>query len=96
MTIEGIKVTLRWGTAGFGLLAAVLWAIASFSNVPPREDDEATPMDLAQGIQVTTIHNSGKRTDVLATARRQTFWNGWAALAASIAAGCQVVAQFLE
>jgi hypothetical protein len=88
--MEQVRTALTLGAAVFGLLAAVLWAIASFRKIPPHEDDPSAPMEQRQGFQMTSIAKDGKQTDILATAESQTFWNGWAALSAAIAAVCQV------
>jgi hypothetical protein len=58
----------------------------------PDELDEEGMHPLA----FTEVHRSGKVIDILKTAARQTYWNGWAALAAAAAALAQAVATALE
>lgn len=78
------KSLLVFVAAAFGLIAAVLWALASYQRVrhDPKEVDE-------QGLHPFAIVETKGNVDVLKTADRQTRWNGWAALAASIAAAAQ-------
>jgi hypothetical protein len=50
-----------------------------------RDEDGMYPLALTEG-------NGGRRIDVLRTAASQTYWNGWAAMAAAIAAAANAVA----
>jgi hypothetical protein len=83
-----IKTALTWGAAIFGLTAAALWAYASYQSVAfdPDERDEGGWHPAA------IVERTGTReADVIKTAKRQSYWNGLAALAASVAAICQVL-----
>jgi hypothetical protein len=77
-----MKSLAEWSAIFFGFLAAALWAYASFQKVENDPTDKS-----AKFIE----HTGSRAIDVLATARRQTYWNGWAALAASLAALSQAL-----
>jgi len=76
-----------------GFVSAALWAFASFQTVAP--DDGVHD---AAGLQpLRIIETEGRRaTDILATAKRQTFWNGWAAGAAAAAAAAQALSLLFD
>ncbi len=65
----------------FALAAALLWFKSTIVKVQPNE----TPDE--NGVIEASIMSEG--ADVIATARRQNYWNRWGALAASIAALAQ-------
>lgn len=69
--------------AAFGCGAALLWFKATVVTV--IADSNSNEFQI-------TEEKGGKRVDVLETADRQTWWNRWAAAAASIAALCQAAA----
>ena len=79
-----LVVLLNWTTAALSLLAAAFWLTAGIVRVPYV--DEGTSVHI-----VSTDENTGKETDVLGTARRQTYWNRWAAVAAALAASSQAI-----
>ena len=67
----------------FSVVAAVLWTFASYQKVSVSDNER----DEAGMRPFRLIRTDGAdRTDILKTSERQTFWNGWAALAAAIAA----------
>ena len=74
---------LTWMAAAFGCGAALLWFKATVVTV--IADSNSNEFQI-------TEEKGGKRVDVLETADRQTWWNRWAAAAASIAALCQAAA----
>jgi hypothetical protein len=81
-------LVLTVAAATFGLIAAGLWLFASFQRVAAKPDHLVT---LEDGLQVIDVDDeTGHRVDVYATAKRQTYWNGMAAVFASAAAVCQV------
>jgi hypothetical protein len=88
MDTHTIKGVASAASVVLGLIAALLWLFASYQTVRPSTKPDENGM---YPMQIIEIHDSGKRVDVLATAKRQTFWNAWAALSASLAAFCQVL-----
>jgi hypothetical protein len=68
----------------FSVVAAVLWTFASYQKVSVSDNErDETGMRPFRLIRT----DGADRTDILMkTSERQTFWNGWAALAAAIAA----------
>jgi hypothetical protein len=49
----------------------------------------------SQDAMISILDHRGRPVDVIATAARQTYWNGLAALAAAAAAICQLPIAFL-
>jgi hypothetical protein len=90
MTKENIKLGLSCAAALFAFIAGVLWLFASLQNVKPTDKSRFSSEIL---ISLPTIN--GEDSDILATSARQNYWNGWAALAASIAAMCQIPLAFM-
>jgi hypothetical protein len=68
---------------------ALLWMVASLRKVDfdPEQRDEVGMSPMA----ITEV-GGGRTTDVLRTAAMQTYWNGWAATAAAVAAAANAVA----
>jgi hypothetical protein len=91
MPYDQIKLTLGVLAAGFGLAAAGLWIFASFQYVEP---ETGSPFE-SQDTLISVVDRGGRVVDVIATAARQTYWNGMAALAAAGAAICQLPIAFL-
>jgi hypothetical protein len=91
MSGDHIKLILGVLAATFGLAAAVLWIFASFQCVAP---DPKSPF-ASQDAMIDIVDHRGRPTDVIATAARQTYWNGWAALCAAVAAICQLSIAFV-
>ena len=91
MPHDQIKLVLGILAAAFGLVAAGLWIFASYQNVTP---ETKSPFE-SQGFLIANVDHDGRRSDVIATAARQTYWNGWAALATAAAAICQLPIAFL-
>lgn len=75
-----------------GALAAGLWLYASKQRVPFRNEKQQTG---TYPLAMVDVDDEGNKIDILKTAERQTFWNGWAAGAASIAAICQALSPLL-
>jgi hypothetical protein len=71
---------LSWASVGIGFLAAVLWFIASKVWVRYKEPTGN------QMIPAAVVENG---VNVLETAKRQTWWNMWAALATGVSVGLQ-------
>jgi hypothetical protein len=90
-TQEIIKSGLGAASAGFGFAAAILWLFASLQNVRPRDKSSFN----TSAILINIPNIKGEASDVLATAARQSYWNGWAALSAAIAAMCQAPLVFM-
>ena len=86
------KTLLFWTSAVFGFIAAVLWMIASFRKV---EFDPEVRDDAGNYPGAIIASENGQRVDFLKTAESQTYWNGWAAIAASIAAATNAGAGML-
>ena len=82
-----IEIALNWATVFFGFLAAGLWLQSTITAVPPDPNSNEF---------VIIKKDNGKETDVLATARRQVWWNRWAAAATGAAALCQAVVMMLR
>ncbi|WFU84842.1 hypothetical protein QA645_19500 [Bradyrhizobium sp. CIAT3101] len=82
MTQEEIKLALKIVTIAFSLLAGVLWLFASLQNVRPTDKSKFANPDILFNLP----NFNGEMSDVLATAARQSYWNGWASLCASLAA----------
>jgi len=91
MPHDQIKLALGVLAAVFGLAAAALWIFASYQHVAP---ETKSPFE-SQGFLISTVDRNGRAIDVIATAARQTYWNGLAALAAAIAAIFQLPIAFL-
>jgi hypothetical protein len=85
-----IRLVLGTLAAVFGLIAAGLWIFASYQHVVPETKG---PFE-SQDFLIATVDHNGRRSDVIATAARQTYWNGWAALASAVAAICQLPIAF--
>jgi hypothetical protein len=91
--VAHMKEIVGWAGAGFALAAAILWFSASHQKVDhdPNETDEqgAYPFAITERV--------GKRTiDIMKTAASQTKLNGWAALAAAVAAALQTILLILS
>ncbi len=84
MTVE---LALNRGTVFFGFLAAALWFKSTITSVPPDPNSNEF---------VITETDNGKKTDVLATAKQQVWWNKWAAAATGGAALCQAIVMTLQ
>jgi carbon starvation protein CstA len=76
---------LSIGVIVFSAAAAVFWFLAAFTWVSSARNNRPWP----DGWAPAQITENG--ANVVATARRQTFWNRFAALAACLAAICQAV-----
>jgi hypothetical protein len=71
-----------------GLIAAALWFRATVVSVAPDPNSHEA--------QITkTPSDGGPAIEILATAKAQTRWNKWAAVATGIAALCQALALLL-
>jgi len=83
-----MKTILLWVSAIAGLIATVLWFMATFVQVDYKrtlkKDGTAEPA-------ITEDENGGREIDVLLTAKRQTRWNRWAALATGISMLAQAI-----
>jgi hypothetical protein len=90
VTKENIKLGLSCAAALFGFIAGVLWLFASLQNVKPTDQSK-----FASELLISLPNIGGEDSDVLATSARQSYWNGWAALAASVAAMCQIPLAFM-
>jgi hypothetical protein len=71
---------LPWASAAVGFLAAILWFIASTVRVPYKE-----PTD--NRLREFSMTEDG--VDILKTAKKQTWWNKWAALATCVSIALQ-------
>jgi hypothetical protein len=95
-----IEQVTTWAAIGSALTAAVLWLFASRVSVkaPPVEPpgDPKRPNDMiwvdeTKGLQIVTQTGS-EIVDVLETARAQSKWNSYAAMAAALSASLQALA----
>ena len=77
-------IFLNWVTTLFSIFAAIFWMAAGFARVPYVDDGKGMSL-------ISTDDKTGKETDILKTARKQTKWNRWAAVSASIAAASQAI-----
>ncbi len=77
-TAKGI---LNIVSAVFALAAAILWFQSTVVKVQPNE--------MPDGKEIIEGSIDANGADVVATARRQNYWNRWGALAAAIAALAQ-------
>jgi hypothetical protein len=66
-------------------------AFASLQNVKPIDQSK-----FASELLISLPSIGGEDSDVLETSARQSYWNGWAALAASVAAMCQIPVAFMR
>jgi hypothetical protein len=83
--LNSAKTALTWAAAFFSLAAAALWLKATIVSV--------TPDPKSQDAQITETFGDGRSpVDILATAKAQTYWNKWAAIATGIATICQAIA----
>jgi hypothetical protein len=99
-----IQIIAAWSSVLFAVAAAALWYWASKVAVTTKPvdppDDPKHPNDMIwvdddKGLQIVT--QSGKQiVDVLATARNQSRWNSYAAIAAAISALLQATALAAE
>ncbi len=87
-----MREVLSWISIVAGAVAAGLWFFASVQFVRYRDQTDEKGWGPAALVEE---RDDGTSVDVWKTASRQTYWNAWAALAASIAAGCQVATQML-
>ena len=87
---EEIKLGLSIAAAVFGLAAAGLCLFASVQNVKPTGESK-----FASEVLISLPNINGQDSDVLATAARQTYWNGYAALCAALAAMFQAPTMFM-
>jgi hypothetical protein len=91
MSRDQIKLVFGILAAVFGVAAAGLWIFASYQHVEPESKSRFESQDA----MITILDHRGRPVDVIATAARQTYWNGLAALAAAAAAICQLPMAFL-
>ena len=75
---------LSWASAGFGFLAAALWFLATKARVVYHER-----ADPKTGMIGAAITENG--IDVIETAKQQTWWNMWAAIATSVSVAFQAI-----
>jgi hypothetical protein len=85
MMPTNLSALLSWGVIVFSGTAALFWAIAAFSWVNAQITDKPDK----ESWYAARVTDAG--TDVIASARRQTFWNRFAAGSACLAALCQMV-----
>ena len=83
-----MKDKLQCASALVGVIAALLWLIATLVYVRPRTRQSEAGWDDAQ----ITANDQ----DVIETARLQTWWNMWAALATGVAAALQAASYFFN
>ena len=88
------KTAMTWGTALFGFIAAALWFLAGFVNVPYKWPGLGEIND-NPAVFTGEWGDKSKAIDLLNTAQRQTRWNTWAAMAAAMAAICQSISLML-
>jgi len=87
-----IKTVLLWASAISGFIAAALWFGATIVRVPYKQ---RIVKGMAEPALVETDDDTGRETDVLYTAKRQTKWNMWAALFTAISVFCQAISLML-
>jgi len=73
----------------FGFISAILWIKSSCVKLPYKEKKDRFGLIPSS---ITDEDEDGTIIDVLETAKEQTKWNKWAALAAGLAAFSQVIA----
>jgi hypothetical protein len=73
-----------WASVAFGLLAAVLWSVASIIRARYRPR-----INSATGLTDFSIAANG--VDLLRTAQVQTMWNMWAALSTRVSVALQAL-----
>jgi hypothetical protein len=81
-----MKSCLLWASAVFGLVAALLWFYATIVKVDYRR---TLKKDGSPEPAITEDENGGREINVLETAKKQTYWNMWAALATGLSMLCQ-------
>jgi amino acid permease len=81
LTIESVCHALPWVSAGAGFIAAILWFIASVARIRFRDFERETKN------REFAIEYEG--VDILETAKLQTWWNMWAAIATGISVALQ-------
>jgi hypothetical protein len=95
-----IEKVATWGAVLFAVIAAVLWYWAARVTVkskpidPPGDQKRPNDMiwvDDEKGLQIVT-QNGSNIVDVLETARTQSRWNSYAAIAAALSAALQAAA----
>ena len=77
-------IILNWVTTLFLIFAAIFWMAAGFTRVAYVDDGKGMKL-------VRTDEKTGKETDILGTATKQTLWNRWAAGSAAVAAASQAI-----
>jgi hypothetical protein len=85
-----MKTTLVWISAISGLIAAVLWFIATVIKVDYKEIMKNGFVDAA-----ITENENGRQIDILLTAKQQTLWNRWAALVTGLSMLAQSISLML-
>ena len=85
-----MKMIILWLSAISGLIAAVLWFIATLIKVDYKDI-------VTNGFTEAAIteNENGREIDVLLTAKRQTTRNRWAALATGISMLAQAISLML-
>jgi hypothetical protein len=86
-----MKATMMWISAISGLIAAILWFTATIVKV----DYKRTKRKDGTFESTITENENGRETDVLLTAKHQTMWNRWAALATGISMSAQAISLML-
>ncbi len=85
-TCINCKTTMPWVSAISGIVAAVLWFLATVVKVRHKRE---TSFDI-------TCKDGGREIGVLATAEKQTTWNRWAALFTGLSMLAQAVSLMLN
>jgi phosphate/sulfate permease len=93
MSVEIVRHVLLWASVIVGFLAAGLWLVAS-GRVRVKDPENFAQEAIAADRGIALMDDEG--TNVLETAKRQTRWNRWAAIATAISVALQAGALALS
>jgi hypothetical protein len=82
-------IFLNWVAALFSIFAAIFWMASGFTRVAYVDDGKGISL-------VSTDDKTGKETDILENARRQTKWCRWATGSAAVAAASQAIFMMIQ
>jgi len=85
-----MKTNMLWASAISGLIAAVLWFIATVIKVDYKDIVKNGFTEAA-----ITENENGRKADVLRTAKLQTAWNRWAAFVTGVSMLAQAISLML-
>jgi hypothetical protein len=85
-----LKLGVQWLSAGAALVSACLWLYSAKTSVKPSDR-----RDKDTGMSPLVVRDTNTGDDVFETMGRQSRWNSYAAVVASLAATLQAVSMLL-